>query len=125
METANVRYLVADLDAAIAFYTERLGFTVDLHPGPGFARLARGPLRLMLNSTDGPGGASQPMPDGRHPEPGGWNRIQVEVDDLDRAVAALRDAGVPFRNEVVTGQGGRQVLIEDPAGNPVELFEPR
>ena len=120
----SVRYIVDDVDAAIAFYTEQLGFTVELHPAPGFAMLSRGELRLLLNSATGPGGAAQPMPDGRRPEPGGWNRIQLPVEDLDREVETLRQAGARFRNEIVTGFGGRQILLEDPAGNPIELFEP-
>jgi len=125
METANVRYIVDDVPAAVEFYTGRLGFTVEAQPGPGFAILARGALRIMLSSPDGPGGASQPAADGSRPAPGGWNRIQLQVDDLDREVAALRAAGGRFRNEIVVGRGGRQVLLEDPSGNPVELFEPR
>ena len=124
MTAVSVRYIVDDVDAAIAFYTERLGFTVELHPAPGFAMLSRGDLRLSGERLGGPGGASQPMPDGRRPEPGGWNRIQLQVDDLDREVQTLRDAGVQFRNDIVTGFGGKQILLDDPAGNPVELFEP-
>jgi catechol 2,3-dioxygenase-like lactoylglutathione lyase family enzyme len=121
---AGVRYIVDDVDAAIRFYTEQLGFAVDMHPGLGFAALSRGDLRLLLNTPAGPGGASQAMPDGRRPEPGGWNRIQLEVDDLDATVEALRDAGASFRNDVVEGRGGRQILLDDPAGNCVELFQP-
>jgi len=120
----SVRYIVDDVDAAIAFYTGRLGFEVDMHPGPGFAALSRGDLRLLVNAADGPGGASQAMPDGRRPEPGGWTRIQLEVDDLEAEVDALRGAGATFRNEIVTGRGGKQILLEDPAGNCIELFEP-
>lgn len=120
----SIRYLVDDVDAAIAFYTEQLDFTVAAHPAPGFAILARDGLRLMVNAATGPGGAAQPMPDGRRPEPGGWNRIVVEVDDLPGVVDRLRGAGARFRNEIVTGQGGSQILLEDPAGNPVELFQP-
>jgi catechol 2,3-dioxygenase-like lactoylglutathione lyase family enzyme len=123
MTTVNVRYIVDDVDATIAFYGERLGFDVAMHPAPGFAILSRGDLRLMVNAP-GAGGAGQPMPDGRVPEPGGWNRIQLEVDDLAGAVDALRDAGAHFRNEIVTGKGGKQILLDDPSGNPVELFEP-
>jgi len=122
--TVNVRYIVDDVDKAIDFYTDLLGFTVDLHPGPGFARLARGDLRLLLNSPTGQGGSAQAMPDGRRPEPGGWNRIQLEFDDLTAAVDELRRTGAQFRNDIVQGQGGKQILIEDPSGNPVELFEP-
>jgi hypothetical protein len=95
-----------------------------MHPGPGFASLVRGDLRLLLNAPSGPGGAAQPMPDGRTPEPGGWNRIQLEVDDLTSEVDALRTAGATFRNEIVTGRGGKQILLDDPSGNPIELFEP-
>jgi catechol 2,3-dioxygenase-like lactoylglutathione lyase family enzyme len=124
MATVNVRYIVNDVDAAIRFYTERLGFAVTMHPGPGFAALSRGDLRLLLSGMGGPGGAAQAMPDGRRPEPGGWNRIQLEVDDLAATVAALKQAGARFRNEMVTGMGGLQVLLEDPAGNAIELFEP-
>lgn len=119
----SVRYIVDDVDAAIAFYTQHLAFAVELHPAPDFAMLSRGDLRLLLNAP-GAGGAGQAMPDGRRPEPGGWNRIQIEVDDLAAKVEALRSAGCSFRNEMVSGQGGRQILLEDPAGNPLELFEP-
>lgn len=121
----NVRYIVDDLDAAIAFYSGSLGFRVERHPGPGFAMLSRGELRLLLNSATGSGGAAQAMPDGRRPEPGGWNRIQLEVDDLAREVQTLRRSGARFRNDIVAGNGGRQILVEDPAGNPIELFEAR
>jgi catechol 2,3-dioxygenase-like lactoylglutathione lyase family enzyme len=124
MDTVGVRYIVDDVDAAVGFYEERLGFDVVARPGPGFAMLARGPLRLLLSEPVGPGGAAQAMPDGRRPEPGGWNRIQVAVGDLDAVVGALRAAGTAFRNEIVEGRGGRQVLVDDPSGNPVELFEP-
>jgi catechol 2,3-dioxygenase-like lactoylglutathione lyase family enzyme len=121
---ASVRDIVDDVDAAIAFYTELLGFEVLMHPAPSFAALGRGDLRLFVNAVGGPGGASQPMPDGRMPEPGGWSRFQIEVSDLDAEVESLRAAGARFRNEIVTGVGGRQILVEDPAGNCVELFEP-
>ncbi len=123
MATVSVRYITDDVDAAVAFYVERLGFDVEMQAGPGFAMLARGDLRLLLNRP-GAGGAGQPMPDGRRPEPGGWNRIQIEVSDLEREVAALRAAGASFRGEIVTGRGGSQILLDDPAGNPVELFQP-
>jgi catechol 2,3-dioxygenase-like lactoylglutathione lyase family enzyme len=123
MATASVRYIVHDLNAAIAFYTERLGFGVELNPAPGFAVLSRGDLRLLLNEP-GTGGAGQSMPDGREPEPGGWNRIQLEVEDLAGEVEDLRDARAHFRNEIVGGRGGKQILLEDPSGNPIELFEP-
>jgi catechol 2,3-dioxygenase-like lactoylglutathione lyase family enzyme len=120
----SVRYIVHDVDAAIAFYTGALGFTVDMHPAPGFAALSLGELRLLLNRP-GAGGAGQAMADGRLPEPGGWNRIQIEVDDLASVVERLQSAGVRFRSEVVIGNGGSQVLVEDPSGNPIELFAPR
>ena len=124
MATVSVRYIVDDVDTAIAFYTQLLGFSVVMHPAPGFASLARGDLRLLLNSATGGGGAGQPMPDGRTPAPGGWNRIQLEVPDLAGVVAALRMAGAHFRNDIVIGNGGKQILVDDPAGNPIELFEP-
>src|SRR5262245_50455674 len=124
MPPVAVRYIVHDVDAAVAFYTQRLGFSVALRPAPGFAIVARGDLRLLLSAPSGPGGAAQPMPDGRKPEPGGWNRIQLQVDDLASEVETLRKAGVHFRNEIVTGMGGKQILVDDPAGNPIELFEP-
>lgn len=123
MDTVSVRYIVDNVDAAMAFYTQHLDFNVDLHPAPGFAMLSRGELRLLLNAP-GAGGAGQAMPDGRLPEPGGWNRIQLQVDDLAREVQTLRKAGVHFRNDIVTGQGGKQILLDDPAGNAIELFEP-
>ena len=123
MAHVSVRYIVHDVDEAVSFYTERLGFEVDMHPGPGFARVSRGPLRLLLNAASGPGGAAQPTPDGTNPEPGGWNRIQLEVDDLGHEVDALRAVGATFRNDIVTGRGGQQILLEDPSGNPIELFQ--
>lgn len=123
MATVSFRYITDDADAAVAFYTERLGFTVDMHPGPGFAMLSRGDLRLLLNQP-GAGGAGRSTPDGRVPEPGGWSRIVLEVSDLEREVEVLREAGASFRNEIVTGQAGSQILLEDPAGNPIELFQP-
>jgi catechol 2,3-dioxygenase-like lactoylglutathione lyase family enzyme len=123
MSKVSVRYIVADVDAAIAFYTDRLGFHLDIHPAPGFARLSRGDLHLLLNRP-GAGGAGQAMPDGQAPAPGGWNRIQLEVEDLGATVEKLRSDGCRFRSEVITGNGGRQVLVEDPSGNPIELFEP-
>jgi predicted enzyme related to lactoylglutathione lyase len=125
MATVSVRYIVDDVGAAAAFYGDQLDFDVEAQPGPGFAILARGNLRLLLSQPAGPGGAAQPMADGRVPEPGGWNRIQLEVNDLDSSVERLRKAGVHFRNEIVEGRGGKQILADDPAGNPIELFEPR
>jgi catechol 2,3-dioxygenase-like lactoylglutathione lyase family enzyme len=125
MTTVGVRYFVHDVDAAITFYSERLGFDVDVHPAPGFAILSRHDLRLLLNRpSGGGGGAAEPMPDGSRPEPGGWNRIQLEVDDLTDQVETLRKAGARFRNEIVAGKGGKQILLDDPSGNPIELFEP-
>ena len=123
MATVSVRYIVEDVEEAIDFYTRHLGFGVELNPAPGFAVLSRGDLRLLLNAS-GAGGAGQAMPDGRRPEPGGWNRIQLEVRDLAGEVERMRDAGARFRNEIVSGRGGKQVLLEDPSGNCVELFEP-
>src|SRR5712691_7569065 len=124
MATVSVRYIVNDVDAAIAFYTRQLGFTEVMHPAPTFAMLSRGDLRLVLSAPGGPGGGGQAMPDGRRPEPGGWNRFTLEVADLAALVEALRQAGAHFRNDVVTGVGGKQILLDDPSGNPIELFEP-
>ena len=127
MATVQVRYIVNDVDAAIAFYCQHLGFKEEMHPSPMFAMLSRGDLRLVLSAPGGPGtpgGGSQPMPDGRRPEPGGWNRFAIEVTDLEGLVSTLRDAGAKFRNEIVTGVGGKQILVDDPSGNPVELFQP-
>ena len=124
MSTVQVRYIVHDVDAAIAFYTAQLGFTLVMHPAPPFAMLSRGDLRLVLSAPNPMGGGGQPMPDGTMPEPGGWNRFAIEVDDIEAMVARLRSAGVHFRNEIVTGVGGKQILVDDPSGNPVELFEP-
>lgn len=123
MGSVSVRYIVSDVDAAIPFYTELLGFHLDMHPAPGFAGLSKGDLRLLLNRP-GAGGAGQAMPDGQHPTPGGWNRIQIVVADLESVVERLRRAGCRFRDEIVVGNGGKQVLVEDPSGNPIELFEP-
>jgi catechol 2,3-dioxygenase-like lactoylglutathione lyase family enzyme len=124
MPTVSVRYIVDDVDAAIAFYCDRLGFTEVMHPAPAFAMLARGDLRLVLSAPNPEGGGGQAMPDGRVPEPGGWNRFMLQVDDLEGLVESLRGAGARFRNEIVTGVGGKQILVEDPAGNAVELFQP-
>ena len=123
MSKVNVRYIVNDVDAAIPFYTDMLGFKLEMHPAPGFASLSRGDLQLLLNRP-GAGGAGQAMPAGQHPAPGGWNRIQIEIENLEATVAGLKSAGARFRNEIVTGNGGKQILIEDPSGNPIELFQP-
>src|SRR5437870_2017895 len=124
MATVQVRYIVHDVDAAIAFYCQQLGFQEVMHPAPAFAMLSRGDLRLVLSAPGGGPGGGQAMPDGRLPEPGGWNRFTIEVSDLAAMVDRLRQAGARFRNDIVTGVGGRQILMEDPSGNPVELFEP-
>ena len=125
MGTVGVRYIVDDVDAAITFYTGHLGFVLEAHPAPPFAILRRGDLRLMLSGMTGPGGGAQAMPDGARPQPGGWNRIQLQVDDLATEHAALQAANVRLRSDVITGIGGKQLLVEDPAGNLVELFEAR
>jgi catechol 2,3-dioxygenase-like lactoylglutathione lyase family enzyme len=125
MATVSVRYIVDDVDAAIAFYCQQLGFNEDMHPAPTFAMLSKGDLRLVLSAPSGQGGGGQAMPDGTVPKPGGWNRFALEVTDLDAAVEKLRALGAHFRNEIVAGVGGRQIIIDDPSGNPVELFEPR
>jgi catechol 2,3-dioxygenase-like lactoylglutathione lyase family enzyme len=122
MGKVSVRYIVADVDAAIVFYRDQLGFEVDLHPAPGFARLILGDLVLLLNRP-GAGGAGQSV-GGEAPAPGGWSRFQVEVDDLEAEVERLKRQGCRFRSEIVQGIGGKQVLVEDPSGNPIELFEP-
>ena len=119
----SVRYIVTDVDEAIRFYTTMLGFAVDMHPAPGFAQISRGDLRLLLNRP-GAGGAGASMPDGREPAPGGWNRIQITVENLEATVAKLKGEGARFRNEIVIDQGGKQILLEDPSGNPIELSEP-
>jgi catechol 2,3-dioxygenase-like lactoylglutathione lyase family enzyme len=124
MATVSVRYIVDDVDAAIEFYCGRLGFTEQMHPAPAFAMLTRGDLRLVLSAPGGGPGGGQAMPDGTLPTPGGWNRFQLEVDDLATLVASLRSSGVRFRNDLVEGVGGKQILVEDPSGNPIELFEP-
>ena len=121
---ASVRYIVDDVDAAISFYSEMLGFKVEMHPAPAFAIISRDDLRLMLSRPGGGGGGGQATPDGQIPAPGGWNRIQIEVEDLIGTVDRLRNAGARFRNDVVTGIGAKQILLEDPSGNPIELFEP-
>jgi catechol 2,3-dioxygenase-like lactoylglutathione lyase family enzyme len=124
MSSVQVRYIVNDVDAAIAFYCGQLGFKEVMHPAPAFAMLTRGELRLVLSAPNPSAGGGQPMPDGTQQQPGGWNRFAIEVQDLAGLVEKLRKAGVRFRNEIVTGVGGKQILAEDPSGNPVELFEP-
>jgi len=124
-QQATVRYFVDDVDAALSFYGEQLGFDEVMHPAPTFAMLSRGPLRLVLSAPGGGPGGGAPMPDGTLPEPGGWNRFQIEVEDLEATVTELRQRGASFRNEIVTGVGGNQILVEDPSGNLVELFQPR
>jgi catechol 2,3-dioxygenase-like lactoylglutathione lyase family enzyme len=120
--TVNVRYIVDDVEAAIAFYTKHLGFTLLSKAAPAFADVMRGDLRLLLSGATS--SAGRPMPDGRQPVPGGWSRIQLVVGDLAAEVKRLRDAGVQFRNDIVKGPGGAQILLDDPSGNPVELFQP-
>jgi catechol 2,3-dioxygenase-like lactoylglutathione lyase family enzyme len=123
MDQVSVRYIVNDVDAAIPFYTEQLGFKVDMHPAPSFAMLSKGGLRLLLSAPGGGPGGGASMPDGTAPAPGCWNRFQVEVPDLDEAYAKMSAAGAHFRNQVITGVGGKQVLLEDPSGNLIELFQ--
>jgi catechol 2,3-dioxygenase-like lactoylglutathione lyase family enzyme len=124
MATVSVRYIVHDVDAAIGFYRDKLGFTLLMHPAPAFAMLQRGDLRLVISAPGGGPGGGQAMPDGSVPEPGGWNRFAIEVSDLAATVSELRASGVRFRNEIITGVGGKQILAVDPSGNLVELFEP-
>jgi catechol 2,3-dioxygenase-like lactoylglutathione lyase family enzyme len=124
MATVQVRYIVHDVEAAIAFYTKQLGFELEMHPAPPFAMLSLGDLRLLLSAPNPSAGGGQPMPDGTEQEPGGWNRFGVEVDDLAATVVKLRGAGARFRNDIVSGVGGKQIIVEDPSGNPIELFEP-
>jgi len=119
---ASIRYLVSDVDRAIAFYTQRLGFRLKQQMGPAFAQVSRDDLTLWLSGPQS--SAARPMADGRRPEPGGWNRLVLEVKDLPLRVAEMKQAGLHFRNEIVVGPGGKQILAEDPDGNPIELFEP-
>ncbi len=123
MATVSVRYIVNDIDEAISFYCQQLGFKEVMHPAPAFAMLSRGDLRLVLSVPGGGPGGGQSMPDGTVPRPGGWNRFTVEVMDLATMVDTLRNNGAHFRNDIVNGVGGKQILLEDPSGNPIELFE--
>jgi len=126
MASVQVRYIVNDVDAAIKVYCEQFGFHEDMHPGPSFAMLSRGELRLVLSKPGGgPGGGSQAMPDGTMPAPGGWNRFAIEVPDVAATVERLRKAGAHFRGDIIVGVGGNQAIVEDPSGNPIELFEPK
>jgi catechol 2,3-dioxygenase-like lactoylglutathione lyase family enzyme len=120
----QVRYIVHDVDAALAFYIGKLGFTLVMHPAPAFAMLSRGALRLVLSAPNAGPGGGQSTPDGTQPSPGGWNRFAIQVDDLAATVANLSAQGVVFRNDIVEGVGGRQIIANDPSGNPIELFEP-
>ena len=121
-ETVSVRYMVDNVDDAIDFYTTQLGFEPGHNASPAFAEVIRGNLRLLLAGPKS--SAGRPMPDGRQPEPGGWNRIHFVVDDISAEVDRLRSAGVSFRNEIISGPGGQQILLDDPSGNPIELFQP-
>ena len=126
MSTVQVRYIVDDVASAIAFYTEHLGFNEEMHPAPSFAMLSRGDLRLVLSAPGGPNtGGGSALADGRMPEPGGWNRFAVQIDDITAVTERLRQDGVHFRSDIIEGFGGRQAIIEDPSGNPIELFEPK
>jgi len=122
MSTVSIRYMIDDVPAAIKFYTTHLGFVLDLDASPAFASVSRDGVRLLLSGKTSSG--RRAMPDGREPVPGGWNRIHIQVDDLDAEVKRLRDAGLKFRNKIVKGPGGSQILLDDPSGNPVELFQP-
>jgi catechol 2,3-dioxygenase-like lactoylglutathione lyase family enzyme len=123
MARISIRYIVADVPAAVTFYTEMLGFELIMQPAPGFAMLSHEGVRLLLNKPGGGGGAGQDVA-GRTPEPGGWNRMQIEVENLAETAKRLKHAGCRFRGEIILGRGGKQVLVEDPSGNPIELFEP-
>jgi catechol 2,3-dioxygenase-like lactoylglutathione lyase family enzyme len=124
MATVSVRYIVDDVDTALTFYCQHLGFEEQMHPAPTFAMATHGDLRLLLSAPGGGPGGGQAMPDGTLPAPGGWNRFSLEVDDLADTVERLRRAGVHLRSDPISGVGGKQVVIDDPSGNPVELFEP-
>lgn len=124
MAAVQVRYIVDNVDAAIAFYCQRLGFREEMHPSPYFAMLSRGDLRLVITRPGGGPGGGQAMPDGTLPQPGGWNRFAIEVSDLTATVRALRESGAHFRGDIIVGVGVNQAILEDPSGNPIELFEP-
>jgi catechol 2,3-dioxygenase-like lactoylglutathione lyase family enzyme len=124
MAKVQIRYIVNDVDKAIPFYTNLLGFKLEMHPASAFAMLSRNDLRLVLSAPNPSAGGGQPMPDGTRQTPGGWNRFTIEVTDISHMVETLQKAGIHFRNDIVTGVGGKQVIIEDPSGNPIELFEP-
>ena len=124
MAKVQIRYIVNDVDKAILFYVDQLGFQLVMHPAPPFAMLSLGDLRLVLSAPNPSAGGGQSMPDGTQQTPGGWNRFAIEVSDISGMVEKLRKAGVHFRNEIVTGVGGKQIIVEDPSGNPIELFEP-
>jgi catechol 2,3-dioxygenase-like lactoylglutathione lyase family enzyme len=124
MPTVSVRYIVNDVDPAIRFYVDQLGFTEVMHPAPTFAMLERGDLRLVLSQPSGAPGGGGALPGGSVPTPGGWNRFAIEVADIDRSLSALTNAGTHARSPIINGVGGRQVIVDDPSGNPVELFEP-
>jgi catechol 2,3-dioxygenase-like lactoylglutathione lyase family enzyme len=122
MSAVSIRYMIDDVPVAVKFYTTHLGFTLDLDASPAFASVTRDGVRLLLSGKTSSG--RRPMPDGREPVPGGWNRIHIQVDDLEREVKRLRAAGLKFRNEIISGPGGSQILLDDPSGNPIELFQP-
>lgn len=122
--SVTVRYIVDDVDDAIAFYCDRLGFSEVMHPAATFAILTRGDLRFLLSAPSNQAGGGQALPDGTRPQPGGWNRISLQVEDLEAMVRTLREVGATFRNDIVQGVGGNQIIVEDPSGNPMELFEP-
>ena len=124
MAKVQVRYIVNNVDEAITFYTEHLGFKLDMHPAPSFAMLSRNDLRLVLSAPNPSGGGGQSMPDGTQQIPGGWNRFAIEITDISAFVEALQKTGAHFRNNIVTGVGGKQIIVDDPSGNPIELFEP-
>ena len=124
MAKVQIRYIVNDVDKAIKFYIEQLGFKLQMHPAPAFAMLSRDDLRLVLSAPNPSGGGGQAMPDGTQQTPGGWNRFAIEVTDIANMVDVLQKAGAHFRNNIVTGVGGKQIIVDDPSGNPVELFEP-